>query len=168
MSMRDVPRWLKVTAITAGIAFMFALAKPATAGLILRAYAIGVVIAVAIAVVAGALHGLAPADGVGRRADRREPADLPAELGNIVEALRTVRRRDPLPLTVLRPLRIAFVSRLWTRHGLSVAIPDDDEAIRARVSPTAYQLLQAAQPTAEPVVIRGSELPALIEEVEHL
>ncbi|MFT3855369.1 MAG: hypothetical protein QM733_21950 [Ilumatobacteraceae bacterium] len=86
----------------------------------------------------------------------------------MAEVLRTTRRRDPLPHMVLRPLRAALQHRLWYRHGLSTALPEHDPAIRRRISPTAYTLLQAASPDDDGPVIPGSELPTLIQEVESL
>jgi hypothetical protein len=124
--------------------------------------------AMAVVVVVHALHPLAPADGIGRRLDPRTPADLPRELASLGDELRTVRKRDPLPATVLRPLRTAGSQRLWTHHGLSMAVPEHDAAIRAMVSPTAYLLLQPAPTASEGPVIPGSALPALIEEIERL
>ena len=166
--MSDAPRWLKTAAIASIVVLLTALAKPAVAGLLLRAVAVGVVVTTAIVVVVNALHGLAPADGVGRRLDPRPPADVPRDLATLADELRGIRRRDPLPVTVLRPLRSAFVQRLAAHHGLSIARPEQDEAIRATVSPLAYLLLQSTGPASESPVIPGSELPALIEEVERL
>ena len=166
--MRDAPRWLRVTAGIAVAALLVAMARPAIAGLLLRALAVGVAMAIAITVVANALHPLAPADGIGRRLDPRPPADLPRELASLGEELRAVRRRDPLPPTVLRPLRTALTYRLWAHHGLSTAMADDDGPIRAMVSPNAYLLLQPPPTASEGPVIPGSALPALIEEIERL
>ena len=166
--MSGVPRWLKVVAGAAAVMLLVALAKPSVAGLLLRAFAVGIVGAMAVVGVVRSMHDVVPADGIGRRVDPTPPADLPRELHAMGEVLRTTRRRDPLPYGVLRPLRAALQHRLWHHHGLSTALPDDDAAIRRRISPTAYALLQAASPDDAAPVIPGSELPALIQEVESL
>jgi hypothetical protein len=164
----EAPRWLKSLAIAAVVVLLAAMAKPAVAGLLLRTLAIGIVVTLAVVVLAGALGGLSPADGVGRRLDPSPPADLPRELATFAEELRAVRPRDPLPVTVLRRLRAALVQRLWSHRGLSVALPEHDAAIRAALTPLAYQLLQSVQTPSEAPVIPARELPALIEEVERL
>ena len=166
--MSDVPRWLKVLAGAALVMLLLALAKPAIGGLLLRAFAVGLLGTLAIVAVVRSMRDVAPAEGIGRRLDPLAPADLPRELAAMSEVLRTTRRRDPLPHTVLRPLRAALQHRLWHHHALSTALPEHDAAIRRRISPTAYALLSAASPDDDAPVIPGSELPALIQEVESL
>jgi hypothetical protein len=164
---RNVLGWLKWVAGAALATLVIAVAKPAVAGLTLRLLAVGVAATFAVLAVRHVLHGLEPAEGVGRRPDPRAPAELPRDLAVLTDELRGTRRRDPIPPGSLRVLRSALQHRLWYHHGLSSTIPTDDPAIRATVSANAYAVLAGAPPQLPPS-IPASALPDLIEEVERL
>jgi hypothetical protein len=165
---RDTPLWLRVVAGSAVLGMVIAVTKPPVAPLVLRAMVVAATVALAVLTVHLALRDVEPADALGRRPDPKDPGDVPRELAQLTDELRSTRRRDPLPSSVTRSLRTAFQHRLWYRHGLSTTIPEHHAAIQQQVSPTAWALLLSTHTDRDPIRIPAAGLPALIDEVEHL
>lgn len=159
---------LRVIAFAAVGTFLIALGKPAVAGLALRGLAVFVVAVVVARVVATAIGVLEPVRLYGRRADPRRPGEVPRQVSSVAETLRDAHRDDPMPATVQRSLRDAFQHRLWRDHRLSTASDGDREAIVARVSAEAGELLWPNDNARRAVALPCSAIPDLINEVERL
>lgn len=183
--MSDTPVWLRAAASVAVAAMLLAIGKPTVAPLVLRGLLVVAVAVLVVRAVTATVGAVEPLHAYGRRADPRQPNELPRRIITIAELLRLAEPDDAAPPEVLRVLRGALQHRLWHHHDLSVAVAHHHGEIRRMISPVAAELLwptggslrtatssetSIGTSTGVPTTLSvpTAAVPALIDEIERL